>query len=1127
LAGPKTLFTLLALQVVLALDLGAQAPPFNEGPWIRLLTETSGVYAVNQNQLKILGWDLGLDPRHIQVYTFPTGMLPQANSPSSQPEYHEVSIKVIGEEDGRFDSQDVILIYAQGPDRIEYDVDKSVFSYENNLYDERNVYFLTLGSSEGKRIPKVPSVAGGTTVITEFADYGLYERDIYNDQKSGRQWFGEILDSKPELTIRFEVPGIVANSNIKVVSSLMAQSYSPSSFKTYWNNTMMLDRSMPVIPETQYGVKGSVAVDTVIVNSNSVAAATTSTQDIKVAFTKGATGRSVGFLDYVLLNTTRKLAWYGSQMPFTIPQASQLVSDIEMTGVPGDIVIWDVSDPFDVREVTPTITGSTLKFGAQTSATGSYVAFQPSQVKGFSGTGTMTPPNLPLDVVPDLIIVTHPMFEIQANRLAAHRRSVYGIEVSVVTTIAAFDAYSGGRQDITAIRNLLRYHYNRDPGKLKNVLLFGRGSYDYKFRVTNNSNYVPTYESRNSLSPLETYSSDDFFALLEDHEGVWNESPADNHTLDIGVGRIPVRTVEEAQIVVDKLIAYDTHKDRFAGWRKDILFVADDGDWNIHQGDADELAEDIEETYHKFHTNKLYVDEYVQEDRASGQISPEAAAALNRELNKGYAIVNYTGHGNEYVWMDERVLDQDTPYGLTNNPRLPLYVTATCEFGRHDNPLLISTAELLFLKKKGGAIGLVTTTRPVHSTTNFSLNKAFYASLFQPAAQGKDLGTLFKETKNNSLSGISNRNFSLLGDPSMRFGLHPEEFTVTRLETFEGSETLHALADVVVEGEVRNGNAVVDFDGVVEIALHDKRSDLVTKGDENDPFAYKNWDHTLFRGKGTVENGRFIMIFRLPANLQTAVADGKLSLYAYSNDRKGEVLGTVSNVKIGGAPINPDSDTNGPYAELFLGDTTFISGGLANNNTVFIARISDPAGINISGYDPYGLTAQLDDGTPFSVNDYFVADLDDPNQGSLHYPLNGLPEGLHRITLTAYDNFNNKTTTSIDFAVGAEGQLVVEEFMGYPNPFSEAEPVNFQFTHSRAGEDLEAQVLIYNSMGQLAEQLTYFVPSSGYTVTLGEWSGLSSFGSKMSTGIYLAKLSVRSLSDGAKNAKIAKLILVN
>ena len=104
---------------------------------------------------------------------------------------------------------------------------------------------------------------------------------------------------------------------------------------------------------------------------------------------------------------------------------------------------------------------------------------------------------------------------------------------------------------------------------------------------------------------------------------------------------------------------------------------------------------------------------------------------------------------------------------------------------------------------------------------------------------------------------------------------------------------------------------------------------------------------------------------------------------------------------------------------------------------------------------------------------------------------------------------------------------MIEEFLGFPNPFSEADPVSFQFTHSRAGDDLEAQLFIYNSMGQLAEQLTYSVQSSGYTVTLGSWSGLSSFGSKMSTGIYLAKLLVRSLSDGAKNAKIAKLILVN
>jgi hypothetical protein len=1128
LAGLKALFVVTVLQVFLPQDLFAQSLPFSQGPWMKVGVQSSGIYRVDYSMLKIAGLDPdNLDPALIQVFAFPAGMLPQSNNPSLQWQYKELSVQIGGGADGQFDKQDAIFFYGQGPDKIGYDEDKALFTYENNLYSDYSYYLITAGGAPGKRIPKQQNTPGAASTITEYVDYGLYERDLYNDQKSGRQWFGEIMDVKPDLTIRFDINGIVANSNIKVVSSLMSQSYSPSSFKTYWNNNLMLDKSMPVIPETQYGSKGSVEVDTVVINSNAAGASSTSTQDIKITFAKGATGRSVGFLDYVLLNVTRKLAWYGGQTPFTIPASSQAVSDIEMSGVPTDAIVWDVTNPFDVREMSPTLNASTLRFGTQTDATKNYVAFQQTQSRVTPLVRSVATPHLFLSTVPNLLIVTHGAFEAEARRLANHRTKEYGIDVAVIRVDAIYDTYSGGRQDISAIRNYIRDLYNRAPDRLSNVLLFGKGSYDYKDRVVNNSNYVPTYESYNSLSPLETFSSDDYFGLLEDHEGTWGESPAENSTLEIGIGRIPVRTAQEAQSVVDKLIAYDTDKERFAGWRKDILFVADDGDWNIHQADAEELAEDIENTYHKFHTNKIFLDAFKQEQRASGQYSPDASAALTRELNKGYAIVNYTGHGNEYVWMDERILDQDTPTRLTNNPRLPLYVTATCEFGRNDNPLLISTAEQLLTKKKGGAIALVTATRPVFSTTNFSLNKAFYAALFKSAPGGKDLGTLFKETKNNSISGISNRNFSLLGDPSMRFGPAPETFVVTKLQTNTGSSVLNALSEVIIEGEIRNGTAVSDFDGVVEVTLHGKRSNLVTKGDENEPFSYKNWEHALFRGKATVANGLFAMSFRLPANIDATVADGKLSLYAFSNDHKREVLGTVTNVKVGGPPASPGQDTSGPLSELFLGDTTFVSGGIANNNTTFIAKLSDASGINISGYDPYGLTAQLDDGTPFAVNDYYVGDIDDPTRGKVEYPLTGLVEGLHRITLIAYDNLNNKSTSAIDFSVGADGQLVVEEFISYPNPFTEADPVSFQFTHSRAGDDLEAQVFIYNSMGQLAEQLSYFVPSSGYTVTLGSWNGLSSFGSKMGTGIYLAKLSVRSMSDGAKNAKITKLILVN
>lgn len=1100
----------------------AQNPCFS-GPSVRLGVTNTGVYRVDYNSLRNAGLNPdNLDPRKLQLFSHPAGMLPQANALSEG--LREAAIQVIGEGDGRFDKDDYIIFYGQGPDRLEYNNSKGLFSYQNNLYADSNYYLLVASSCAGKRVTKVATPTGNP-VVTEFADCAIYERDLYNDLKSGRDWVGELMDNRPELTVRFVIPGIIANSTIKVTTSLMAQSYSPSSFKVYWNNAQILDRAMAVIPQTQYGLKGAKSADTVTTNATAVGAVGVDNQDIRIAFTKGATGRSVGYLDYIVLNVTRRLAWYGSPTSFTIPASGQGMVDLDVAGRPAIPVVWDVTDPFNAIEQTTQLRADGLRFGASTATTRSFIAYEESKTPAplvFRSNESTLPVT-----TPDLLIVSSGLFLSEAQRLATHRRATYGIDVAVATPEQIYYRYTGGRQDVSAIRNYVRDLFNLTPGKLKNLLLFGRGSYDYKTRVINNSNYVPTYESVNSLSPLETFSSDDFFALLEEHEGEWQESPAANSTLDIGVGRIPVRTAEEARTVVDKLIAYDLDKKKLGGWKKDILFVADDGDWNIHQGDADELAEDIEDDYKRYHTNKIYLDAFKQEETAGGQASPEAAEALSREIDKGYAIINYTGHGNEYVWTDERVLDQNTPYELPSNPRQPLFVTATCEFGRNDNPLVISTAELMLLKKKGGAIGLVTTTRPVHSTTNFFLNKAFYAALFDVSTAVKDLGTIFRETKNSSLSGISNRNFSLLGDPSMRFGLYPGELVMTSISTMKGSDTLKALSEVIVEGEVRYQQQLVSgFNGVAEVSLYDKRETVVTLGDESEPFTYKRWNNLLFRGKATVEGGKFILLFRLPINLATEIGNGKLSMYAV-NDAGWEVLGTASNIKIGGLEPNAGNDSKGPLIELFVGDTTFVNGGYANNNTQLIARLFDDNGINTSGYEPAGLTADLDGEKVFILDGYYVADVDDARAGTVTFPLTALEPGMHRITFVAYDNFNNKSTSTIDFAVGESNELAIEEFLTYPNPFTSGQPATFQFTHNRAGDDLEAQLLIYNSMGQLASQKDYFVPASGYKVTLAEWDGQSTLGVKMSDGIYLAKLSVRSLSDGAKNAKIAKLILVN
>ncbi|MEI9917242.1 MAG: type IX secretion system sortase PorU [Bacteroidota bacterium] len=1028
--------SLVACLCVLPLISCAQTVSFQDGTWLKFRVKENGIYHLTYNDLKNAGLNPdNINPSKIHMLAYPTGMLPQANNISRPADNLEVAITITGEADGKFDKDDEIIFYGQGPDRYQYINSKNSFYYENNIYSDVNYYFLRIGDLSGTRIGKSNATGGSHPVIDQYVDFGYYESDLYNDQKSGREWFGEQFETKKEITIRFAMPGIIPNSNVTLVSNLMAQSYEYSYFRMYWNTIQILERKMDTIPQTQYGKKGSYGIDTLSFSTNTVNAPTNSNQDIKITFEQGGGNRSVGYLNYILFTFSRKIAKYDNATFFHIPYNNDILSDISVASFPSDGAVWDVTDPFNVKEMLVAANGDAAKFASTGDSNRSFVVFAKADMKTPDFIENVASQNIHQLSTPTLLIISHPNFIDAANRLAAYRSSNYGIDVKVVTPQQIYNEYSGGRQDISAIRDFIRSLYLKTPGKLQSLLLFGRGSYDYKDRLYSNTNYVPIYESRNSLDPLLTYSSDDYFGFLEDNEGQWREDVADDNTLDIGVGRLPVTDAQQASDLVDKLIAYDTHPDRSL-WKQRVLFVADDGDWNIHQMQAEDLAETFEVLYKNYHTSKVYLDAFPQQTLASGQVSPKAKEALQDQLNRGYDIVNYTGHGSERVWMQERILDQETPNQLRNEQKLPLFLTATCEFGRNDDPLLISTAETLLLKKNAGAIGLVTTARPVNTITNSVLNKAFYAAYFAETTGVKDLGSIFKQTKNKSLSGVANRNFSLLGDPSMRFDLPKEAAVITSIQTEDGSDVLKSLSKVTIMGEIHRDNTLsTTFDGTVEVEVFDRRSQLVTLGDENSPFTYKVWDHSLFRGKAKVVDGEFALQFVLPEGVSDNVQNGKVLLHAYSSDKLREAQGTLQNLKVGGTELNPGADVSGPSIELFMGDSTFINGGYANANTHLIGKLYDKSGMNISGYGDGVMTATLDNNQTFIVNDYFIANEDDFTTGWFSFPINNLEKGQHTISFKATDTYGNPGTGSVTFIVSADGVLIVEDLYAYPNPF--------------------------------------------------------------------------------------------
>ncbi len=1114
--------------LTLAVKVDAQElSPLQNGKWAKFAVSEDGIYKIDATLLRSSGFDPNsIDPRNISIYSNGTGMLPQANDAPRINKLREISIKVIGESDGAFNPNDYILFFGQNPDTHYYNVQKDIFYYENNLYSDKNYYYLTVSGQAGKRMGENQDLGGAFPVVNTFNDFVYHEVEKYNELKSGRDWFGEQFDLTTELTLKFDIEGIVNSSAIKIVSRVMAQSFNPASFQLSINNANVLTQPIAAIANTQYGIKGRLVADTIALSASSVNAASGITQTFAYKYNKGSTGRSIGYLDHLLVNVERNLKLYGNQTLFrSAASLTNTESTFEIDALSANALIWDVTDPFDIKNQSFQLVGSKGVFSTSTSQLKTFLVTSGNNIKSPIFDKVVPSQNLHGGLSTDLLIVTHPDFKSEAMRLANHRQSHNGLKVLAVTPEEIYNDYSGGKQDPAAIRDFAKELYSNG---LDNILLFGRCSYDFKNRVNKNTNFVPTYESRNSLSPLETYSSDDYFAFLESNEGEWIENSSGDHTLDVGVGRLPVKTLQEAKAVVDKLINYDINPKAFGPWRKEILFVADDGDFNLHQSDADKLAKDIEAGYSQFNTQKLYLDAFKQISRPSGQISPDARNALRNTLKKGTLIVNFTGHGSEKIWLQERILDEELISEWSNKNIFPLLVTATCEFGRHDDPGQISSSELALTKPDGGAIGLVTAARPVNAATNAFLNKAFYESLFiKQNGEFRDLGAIFRETKNNSANGVSNRNFSLLGDPSMKLAMANNEILVTNISTADGSDTLKALSKVHIEGEIiTNGIKNENFNGVLNATLKDKEFSFNTLGDENPIFTYKNRSNKLFRGEATITNGHFQLEFILPKNIAYQVGVGKLSLYASNNDKSKDAIGGDISFKIGESEIDDGSDSSPPLISLYLGDTTFVNGGIISSSTQVFARISDDSGVNIANYGiGNSLTVVLDDDQVFEVGDYFTSDIDSPASGTLTYPLENLVPGKHTIVLKAWDVHNNPATAKVNFVVTDGSQIVMENLINYPNPFSDFTTI--QFAHNRAGDDLEVFASIVDLSGQPVSRMTYLFPASQYMVTLPQWDGTNSTGTKLSNGIYLLRVCVRSLLDGSKNERISKLIILN
>ncbi|HFA51059.1 MAG TPA: type IX secretion system sortase PorU [Bacteroidetes bacterium] len=1107
----------------------------SEGDIYKFAVDRAGVYKLDYDFLKTeMGIDIdNVDPRTIKLLGNGGGVLPELVEAERADDLVENAIQIIGEDDGKFDESDYILFYGQGASIWKYDAGNGVFDMPTNYYDAKNYYFIKISTGNGLRISDQQSLAGSTYTSTSFNDFIRYEKEIFNlqhdwsfGQGSGRHFYGDFFKVKVEedYSSDFQVANLVEDAPAKLKAAFAGRiksgSFGKYSIKAN-GNTFVSSNFTP----TPGGSVDSYAQERII----DAGFVPNGPFDIQLEFEKGDDPFNEGWLDYIQINFRRRLLMTGDQMVFRDAETlGNAVSTFKLGNASGSTEIWDITDPLHPSKQLFDISGSEISFATSTGTLKEFIAFNSSGYLSAEAISKEKIPNQNLHAFDDvnMVIVYPEEFRSEAERLAQHRTEFSGLKVAMVEVNQLFNEFSSGRKDAGAIRDFAAMLFDRSPEEFKSLLLFGDGSFDSRDIYKLGGGFIPVYETEETLSPIHSYPSDDFFGLLSEGEG----AEINLGSLDVGVGRLPVKDIQEAREAVDKIIRYDMTPSSFRDWRNRILFVADDEDGNRHTGDANKIADFIGGKNKNLNVDKIYLDAFPQVSTSGGTRVPLATDALNNNMFKGILAMVYLGHGGTKGWAQERVLKIEDIVSWANKDRMPLIITATCSFSGFDNPAFTTAGELCFLNKKGGAVALYTTVRPVFASANERLTRASIDTLFYKfGTEIPTLGEVLRISKNKVGSASNSRKFLLLGDPAQKLALPNYQVATTKINghdiTTAVIDTIRSLQKVTIEGEVQDdfGNLLTSFNGVVYPTIYDKKVTYQTLAqDEGSPlFNFDLQKNIIFKGRASVANGKFAFTFVVPKDINYDYGACKVSYYASNEAALEDAAGNYQEIIVGGTDPNALADDQGPKVEVFMDDESFVFGGITSADPFLLVNIEDDNGINVVGnaigHDLIGILDNNSKNFSYTLNDFYEAALNDHTKGKVKFPLNDIPEGRHEIKVTAWDIANNPAEGFTEFVVVSSEKTALEHVLNYPNPFTSSTCFLFELNPNRTGIELDAQVQIYTISGRLIKTLQERIIFEGGRLGSDEcirWDGRDDYGDPLAKGVYIYKVKIKNPGIG-------------
>jgi len=1062
----------LACAVMLAIFGMSQASAFSSsnyatssvlatGKWVKVAIPENGMYEITYAELTEMGFN---NPAQVKLYGNGGNPISEVLSGTVPDDLQRVPIL-------RMD--DKICFYGLGPVAFtisDYGTTPH-FTRTFNAYSNFGYYFLV--EESGSDTTPVKKAAGSATNyvnVPSCLSFFIHENELTTVSSTGRQMLGEEF-SQGQLLVDYQLPSII-DSTVVVQSSVgintngsgvvnavlhsggasdttnysvYSASVYPSAKQTYYNDVMPFGKLKLTHPAEQGQFEPWVRYSQ---SANS--------GDLVV---------KLAYLDFFIITYKRENVIRTEDdnqllMGYTTTKGTE---HFQLPNVSSDVVVWSIDEPSTPKQMIlksyDDESGSGLYFTSTSASVSQYVAFDPTKtLKKISSYETVGNQNLHALAVPDMLIITTPVFHAQAQRLADMHAAVDGIDVAVVNHDQVFNEFSSGTRDAMAYRLICKMFYDRDPEKFKYLLLFGPGSYDNREFLGEHPNNLLTYQSENSSYEAFSYTADDFFGFLDDNSG----ENISSDKLTIGVGRITCTDEDEARSDVDKIVEYYTTPD-YGVWRNNTIVFSDSPDEGLYLFQGEGYKNMIDnELGTGMHVNTVHNTMYPRDpNQAAHSIERRTATVAKQQLSQflksGSLFATYVGHAGPTTFTKTNYMWTISDVMKTTYPHWPVMSTACCDVAHFDSDSR-GIAELMFHKRDGGAIGLMTSSRMVYADKNDVLNKGFMNALFSFGTTGKmtTLGDAYKEAKRSIDGNDPNKlSFFLLGDPAMKFNYPISRFTITKVNGTTMSDSTVAsispLCEFEIMGRVTADNGALDyrFNGDATATLYDKQ-ELFTTLTGTDNGATVDRDIYFNRPKlaeitGRVSNGIFKGTMVAPKSVMASGEPVLLRLYAHKDNSAYMVNGFTTQIEM--APYNEAvaiQDTVAPViTTMYVNDEElFTSGGSVGSSAVAYITATDDYGINVqSNSMEYGMSLVLDGGkTSYSEVGSYLTMADGCKTINIEFPMENLSEGLHTLTYTVFDMTGNSTSQTITFMVGDKGNttLVADKWPAYRN-----EEVNF------------------------------------------------------------------------------------